>query len=74
MILPNKDVPFEKSLLKYSIDIFNSIDKQEQIENIYKNNSHIRTRDIDAIMIFLYTINKIYVKDEWVIKIDKKSI
>ena len=25
MILPNKDVPFEKSLLKYSMDIYKSI-------------------------------------------------
>ena len=69
MILPNKDVPFEKSLLKKSIDIFNSIEKKEKVENIYINNN-IRTKDIDAIMVFLYAINKIDIKDGWVIKLD----
>lgn len=73
MILPNKDVPFEKSLLKYSIDIYNSIDEKIKIEEIYKN-SNIKTIDMDAIMAFLFAINKIIIKDEWVIKIDQKNI
>ncbi len=69
MILPNKDVPFEKSLLKYSIDVLNSINEKISVEDLYKN-INIRTKDMDAIMVFLYAINKIEVKDEWVIKID----
>jgi len=69
MILPNKDVPFEKSLLKYSIDIYNSINEKIKIEEIYKNNN-IKIKDMDAIIVFLYTISKIEIKDEWVIKID----
>lgn len=73
MILPNKDVPFEKSLLKYSIDIYNSINKKIKIEEIYKN-SNIKTKDMDAIMAFLFAINKIEIKDEWVINIDQKNI
>lgn len=73
MILPNKDVPFEKSLLKYSIDVLNSINEKISVEDLYKS-INIRTKDMDAIMVFLYAINKIEVKDEWVIKIDKKNI
>lgn len=69
MILPNKDVPFEKSLLRYSIDVLNSINEKISVEDLYKN-INIRTKDMDAIMVFLYAINKIEVKDEWVIKID----
>ena len=69
MILPNKDVPFEKSLLKYSIDIYNSIEERMKIEEIYKN-SKLKTKDMDAVMAFLFAINKIEIKDEWVIKID----
>lgn len=69
MILPNKDVPFEKSLLKYSIDVLNLINEKISVEDLYKN-INIRTKDMDAIMVFLYAINKIEVKDEWVIKID----
>lgn len=73
MILPNKDVPFEKSLLKYSIDIYKSIEEKIKIEELYKK-SHLKTKDIDAIIAFLFAINKIEIKDEWVIKIDKKDI
>ena len=73
MILPNKDVPFEKSLLKYSIDIYKSIEEKIKIEELYKK-SNLKTKDIDAIMAFLFAINKIEIKDEWVIKIDKKDI
>lgn len=69
MILPNKDVPFEKSLLKYSIDVLNSINEKISVEDLYKKNN-IKTKDMDAIIVFLYAINKIEVKDEWVIKID----
>lgn len=69
MILPNKDVPFEKSLLKYSIDIFNSINDKMRVEEIYKNNN-LNVKDMDAIMAFLYAINKIKVEDGWVIKSD----
>lgn len=69
MILPNKDVTFEKSLLKCSIDLYNSIDKKIKIEDIYKN-SNLKIKDIDAIMAFLFAINKIEIKDEWVIKFD----
>ena len=49
MILPNKDVPFEKSLLKYSIDIYKSIEEKMKIEELYKK-SHLKTKDMDAIM------------------------
>lgn len=73
MILPNKDVPFEKSLLKCSIDIYNSIGEKIKIEEIYKD-SNIKTKDMDAILAFLFAINKIEIKDEWVIKIDQKNI
>ncbi len=69
MILPNKDVPFEKSLLKYSIDVLNSINEKISVEDLYKKNN-IKKKDMDAIIVFLYAINKIEVKDEWVIKID----
>lgn len=73
MILPNKDLPFEKSLLKYSIDVLNSIDRKSKIEDLYKN-KNIKTKDMDAILVFLYAINKVEIIDEWVIKIDKKNI
>lgn len=73
MILPNKDVSFEKSLLKYSIDIYNSIEDKIKIEDLYIN-SKLKTKDMDAIMAFLFAINKIEIKDEWVIKIDQENI
>lgn len=73
MILPNKDVPFEKSLLKYSIDVLNSINEKIKIEELYKK-TNIKTKDMDAILVFLYSINKIEINDEWVKKIDKKDI
>lgn len=74
MILPNKDVPFEKSLLKYSIDILSSIDGQININELYNKNKNINVKDMDAIMAFLYAIGRIEVENEWVKKIDKKSI
>lgn len=69
MILPNKDVPFEKSLLKYSINILCSIDGRININELY-NKNNINVRDMDAIMVFLYAIGRIEVEDEWVKKID----
>ena len=68
MILPNKDVPFEKSLLKYSIDVLNSINGKIKVEDLYKN-TNIKTKDMDAILAFLYAINKVEINDEWVIRI-----
>ena len=69
MTLPNKDVPFEKSLLKYSIDVLNSINGKIKVEDLYKN-TNIKTKDMDAILAFLYAINKVEINDEWVIRID----
>lgn len=70
MILPNKDVPFEKSLLKYSIDILNSIEKSISIDDLYKNNENISLKDMDVIMTFLYAIGRVELDDKWVKKLD----
>lgn len=74
MIIPNKDKCFEKSLLMYSINIFNSFYDKIDIIKLYNKYSNIKTKDMDAIMLFLYLIGKIDVVNGWVIKIDKESI
>ena len=43
--------------------------KKIKVEDLYKN-TNIKTKDMDAILAFLYAINKVEINDEWVIRID----
>lgn len=74
MILPNKDVPFEMSLLYKSINILKSFEDKILIDELYANNSKLSVEDMNAILVFLYAINRIYIKENWVIKNDKKNL
>ena len=70
MILPNKDVMFEKSLLKYSVDVLNYISDSINIDVLYsKMINIIHAKDMDAILVFLSAIGQIDIRDKMVIKI-----
>ncbi len=69
MILPNKDFPFLESLLYKSIIIYNELPSQIPIETFYESNININSKDLEAILIFLYCIKKIEIKENELIKL-----